>query len=422
MAGYPWYLRHPIYSTMSSTTDSHTETFAEGAGRLLAKLQAEFRVIVAAVPGAERPADLQRALGINPKLAWQAVRAASAETPLDVAAFIPAHVSVGRIANSLEQLGLDGSRLLAASEELHEFIATHAGGRATFDTMVSSLAGADASRAQADMKRAAFRAMSQIYGGHTETRLNCLIFRPGSRPRHGHLAELRFIERFWRTRADASLVISRRRLSVNHEGGRTPIDPESEFESVPFIGRDLSAAPPPLRNVELADGTVETQLASEDMGRGSAFSCVLGTMATDVSAAMDDTGLFWIDAQTVIWTPSRLLIMDVLIHEEMFDGDLPELVVKSSSARDGVWPTQGSSDLLPIQETVSRLRTPAVLHAAGVPKYRETVTGVFDKLGWDDLDSFRHFRCQAEYPVQNSRLWMRFDCSDWLERQGCKVR
>lgn len=406
----------PVNPMTQSFTEQQPEVFARDAEPLLERVQGGLRAVIDALPASERPADVVHALGLHRKLAWQVFRAARAASPLEAAAYVPSHASIKRIAAAAERLGIPGDALLAASEELHAFAARHAADRRTFDAMVASLAGAGASPVEGDLKRAAYRAMSQICGVHAERMLHCYIVGLGDGPGRLRLTESKFIEGLRRTRADAPLVIARRLLTTDGAGA-APADPRTVHDDVPVVCLDERRSVVPTKNVPAAGGFIETQLASTAMGLNASFSCILAEDVAEVALAKDDTGELWLDVNTAFRTPCRAFVRDVLIHEDLFGGDLPQCVVKASPEQSREWPRPGSSDLLPIQETVARLRTPPVLHVPGVPGYRDAIADAFHRLGWDDMHRFRHFRCTVDYPIFNSLLWLRFDCREWLGRQ-----
>ena len=107
----------------------------------------------------------------------------------------------------------------------------------------------------------------------------------------------------------------------------------------------------------------------------------------------------------------KTLHFDVLLHEDVYPGSEPALLVYDT-ALDGVAdvndPTRDidrmdvAESIRPLGPGTSRLRT------ADLPDYTGLVRLVGEKLGWD-LERFRGHRCRIEYPLYGSQVAMAFD-------------
>lgn len=390
-------------------------SFQEEAERVLAPFQSELRAFIhQTVPEARSAAELKRTLGIAYNLSWRIMRALEAPSPLEAGPFVPTHASVRSLIRAAERNGFGPgpAGFERASRRFNEFVESHAGDRAAFDAVVSSLTGADADRMDAEFKRNAFRTNSYIYGKSTDVRLNCMIVRPSGPPRSIDVASVVRVEGLHRTRSRASLLFWGGGASKHPGMNSKPIDEEAfQRYGVPVLGR-FNDGQPPLRWIRGTDDHDEMHLTTPDLGLRSAVSSTLAEVHTEAFLQQDDDDDV-IEHQCGVLSPCRIMYVDVLMHEEIFSGAMPEFVVSADHTSMN-WVTPDSTGALPIQEEVVCLgRAPHALHAVDLPKYREMIEHVFELLEWDELDRYRLFRCRAEHPVLNSKLWMRFDVSQW---------
>ena len=110
-------------------------------------------------------------------------------------------------------------------------------------------------------------------------------------------------------------------------------------------------------------------------------------------------------------TPSRSLLFDVLLHEDVYPGLTPELMLFDTTS-DGVVDVNDparaidrfdlAESIVPLGQGRQRLRVP------DVPAYMELVSHVEQSLGWN-LEEFRSFRCRIDYPVHGSQVVAAFD-------------
>lgn len=406
--------------TMESTPSSASvaPTFAESASLLLARFQGELRRLVDRMAGIRTPTDLQRTLGISYNLSWRVIRSIGAQHALEAGPSVPAHVSVLKLISAAQHHGvpIDGDALEAASQALHTFISQNAGDRATFDTMVAALTGSDAERIDLDLKRSAFRINRQLYGRSVDVALSCWAIRPSiarQGPRlHLDALGLRSIVGLRRLRAGAPLYLagSRMRDSASDQTAHSrPLDERAmERFGVPLITGFSDDPPPQLIRRIRDDEFTEFYLTTPDVGLKSSVSCALGEIYEAVPADEAVPGEASFRLLTEIGTPCVVAFDDVLVHESIADR-IPEhvVLVKAKSPDCTVQPEPGSPALLPVQERVTdHGEPPQALHATGVPRYRELVEHAFDRAGWDDLGRYRLFRCEVQYPVLNSELWM----------------
>ncbi len=164
----------------------HAQTFERQATAVLHRLRASLSGLIGAVPSVgelRKAADLQRALGIGNTLAWQVHKLAHARDPLVEASSVPRAGGMKRLFEAAAQHGVPAEHIAdsaAASAEFDELVKVHAGNRTAFDSMISGLTDEGSQLADAQQKRAAFRANSHLWGVQARTQLKCSILSPSS--------------------------------------------------------------------------------------------------------------------------------------------------------------------------------------------------------------------------------------------------
>jgi len=171
-------------------------------------------------------------------------------------------------------------------------------------------------------------------------------------------------------------------------------------------------APPAKIGVEQVGDVHHYVLADEGFGPHSAVDLVIveanyQELPRFVPAGSGRKGNVFAEVSV----PSNALLFDVLVHENVYPGSDPQLVIYDT-AFEGVANVNDrtrDSDRLDLAEGIQTLgRGIAVGRDARIPSYVELLRHAFDRLGWNDLE-FRTFRCAVDYPLYGSQIAMTFD-------------
>lgn len=376
-------------------------SFAQAAEAALARLQTELRGLLQRIPGARTPTDLRDALGIPYNLSWRVLRTVGAATALEAGPFAPSHASIKTLIRAARSHKIlpPGSMLAEASEQLQALIDARAGGRATFDTMVSAITGADAERHNAELKRSAFRINCQIMGKLIDATLWTLIVAPDPADvRFVRIAVLGAFIGFQRLRHDASLRITRA-SHITADGvslGREPLDPdEPNHLGMGLLSRFCSDPLPDVEIVEEGDA-VALCFTTPDLGIDSGVDLFYGYVSR--GTADEPTEML----SLITRTPTRVQIQDLFVHSSLYDHEEVALDLFADRSR---------SDRLPIPEVASRIgRGRWTTRCPEISRYGEVADFVFGRMGWD-IEEFNLFRCRIEHPMLQSctQMWIEYD-------------
>ena len=175
-----------------------------------------------------------------------------------------------------------------AAADVEDVISKHAGDRATFDSMVSSLVdGGARTRLTFATGRLAFRGQRHICGVYAKTQLCCRVIQPSG---DGSLVDVVKVEGYLKLRQirhGAPLVVSHD-LTVDDDGTvlqteREPLDPDGVGEHGVALLRQFCSRPlPTFETAAVEGGFVRGQLRSNGLGDVAAITCLVGNVTRAV--------------------------------------------------------------------------------------------------------------------------------------------
>jgi hypothetical protein len=394
--------------------------FEADAARVLQRLRSALAEVVSSLPGhVSRPAELRRALKIDMNLSSKVFKVVNASGSMAAGPHVPGLSALRTFLTAARKAGVDERRIEQATETAVDFdrlVTSHAGDRPAFDSMVSSLAGAeDGAQVTLQHRRLAFRGQRHIFGAHARVQFKCVIAQPGTGPAGVDYAQVKGVLALRRLRSDAPLIVSRV-CATDDEGKvcevvREPIDPQADHPHGLALLRDFCSQPlPQHQTVQIAPGNLHSQLLGSGVGNKKALDYVEGHVVRAALPAYRDEVHRVVGNVAQIRIPCEVLLVDLLVREDTYKHVDP--VVYACSDHMGELPSPGESapwQRLELSETVAHLgKGPGVLYDAEFPRYSELGRYVFDRLGWDG-DRFDVYRCRVEYPVLPSSVVMEFE-------------
>ncbi|MGE0480029.1 MAG: hypothetical protein AB7Q17_06105 [Phycisphaerae bacterium] len=352
------------------------------------------------------------------KLAWQFHKIAAGGS-VTVGIHMPGRSNVRKLLQAAKRRGLAPAvleQVASAADEFDRLVATHAGDRSTFDSMVSAHGADDQGEGLTlRQKRAAFRANRHLRGAQAAVQLKSLILAPSDTPGMLDLVAIQGYHDLRRIRYDCPLVVSRVRLSDDDHAVRRPnwepLGPSAGQDAdSSLLGAFCSPNLPPFRAVRTVGDWVLGELAGHGVGNRSAVTCIDGYLArAAVPKHRDETNLYGA-MLTWIPIPCEVLLLDLVVHEDALGSLNPVAGCYCSKLRESELPgAMESCDRLALNESVLFLgKGLPVIHAAGVARHAEMYAAVFEKLGWPS-ERFDVHRCRIAFPVMLSSVLVRFD-------------
>ncbi len=395
-------------------------SFEAGATGVLAELGASLRALLGHLSApAHRAVDVQGALGLDRKLAWQVFKLAHAAHPLAEADKVPARRSIERLlgaAQSVAPLPVV-ERVSAAFERFEAFLSAQGEDRAGFASMVSGL-GIEANP-QADLKarRSLFRGNAHVWGVRASTLVRTWVMWPQPGPeqvcdgvyisgsiglqrvRRG--APLTF-NSFMRVSGDPAFPVA------DHEG-RAQADAQTaaprSIHAVKVL-TEYSTQPLPLM-VPRADpvGDVETELVFPALGRAEAVTLYTSQLVR--GGTVGEQSQF--SSNVLVSIPTETLVNEILVPEGMTDPATARAAVYGRRLAVERVLERRPADLLPQREAVAYFRALDGLPSLPeVPRHTEAVRHVLGTLGWLGT-RFDVYRCRVEYPVLHTLVHVAAD-------------
>ena len=406
---------------------THRDLKAE-TQRVMHEARAACAALLAVLPGSHgapqirSASDLQRALGIRATVAWQLYRLAKASDPLREIDTVPGPVAVKRMIEAGRKRGVSAAllaQLQSAVEAVDAFARTHAGSRKALHSMITSLGTGADDAINLLLRRAAFRANSQIWGLQARACLWSTTYFPGDSSDRICAMSLRGPIGVKRLRIDATYIVSgyiafeQETETPQAEPLGTQVDGDSPDPRllVPFC-----TTPLPRVSTTLSDGNrVVTEMPPGLMGNQTASTIILADVTRGSRWRHDEEQPSIVNSMGVA-TPFEVLVIDTLFHREMFRRLTPRPRVFGRHALPlGIKPqVYTAADTIPMAVHASYLGCgPACMETADIPRYGEMYEHACAKAGLDPTE-FDVYRCTVEYPILHAHVGVWFD----LPQQG----
>lgn len=406
-------------------TDTATPTppapLEERLGQAAERVRASLADVVNAVPvRMQKPAEFQRVLKLDRSLSSRILRAIQLQDPLASLHRLPGPHGIRLLLKAANKEIAD--KTLIQRAETHLLALEHLVGNEVGDwkELNAALSGwlPDVREPFDNANRqGAFKAMSNIRGIAADTELSITLLHPSrDNPNWIDRACITGLCRMKRLRPGAPMGLlhghsiapppNRQRMSL----GGQPIDSDNG----PGLLTEYSTSPTPYFEVVIEGNTVHYLLQEDGVGLNSMVDLLFADVTRDRYPAHRGVSPQAATPGAVVDVPTKALIVDVLLHEDVWRGVEPELRVYDTAGRGLANPMDAARkiDRRDVLESVqdmggqlSRFRT------REVARYVDMVQHVCDKLGWDSR-AFRGYRCRIEYPVYGYQVAMMFEPPD----------
>ncbi len=364
----------------------------------------------------KKPSEFQRVLKMDRSLSSRLLRAARLHDPLAALDRMPGPHGVRLLLKAAAKAGVDGQMLARAEEALTDverIVTDEIGDWKQLDVAISGWLPDAREQFEMSNRQSAYRAMSNIKGVTADAEVSVTLIHPGS------------ANADWVDRAGITGICRMRRLrpgtpmgllhgsSIAPPAGTqrlsldgNPIDPR---HGAPLL-RDFSSLPIPQFDVRVDGDAVHYVLQGDDVGLGSMVDLYFADVMRGRYPAHRGVSPRPATPGAVIDIPVKTLIVDVLVHEDVWPEVEPELRMYDTAGRGVASPTDASRDMdrIDVLESIQELGTQMDrFRAREVGRYVEMVRFVCDQLGWD-RNRFRGYRCRVDHPVYGTQVSMIF--------------
>lgn len=396
---------------------SNEKTAADvaGVGQLLAQ---SFSRVLAALPGwPAGPQKLAETLEVDKGLASRLLKAVNSRDPIAVTHLIPGPAPLRRVLATARRRGVPESLVCEAERALSRFgalVRTLAKDRATFDGIVSHLLPEARERFDSRIKQQIFRGFSQLKGFSVDVELCATFVCPS--PRAGFLdyATVSGIFGLRRSRPGVPVRIASR--VVRNEQRPWSL---MTLEGAPLVDAAAArldrfcTAPAADVHVEQFGNAFYYCLAHHEFGPDSAVDLVLGHYCQLEAQLYTRPGERRLAGTGVeVDKPARLLQFDTFVHNEVYAGSSPQLLIFDTAFRGAANMNDPCRipDRLEMGETIQFLgRGFAQVRASHVPNYLEMLQYIIERRGWKP-EELRAYRVLIAYPIYGTQITLGFEC------------
>ncbi len=389
----------PSIKAGPSDSDSFQREATEVAGRIREPLA---RVIERVCGTRPRPHDVSDGFGVHPKLGWQLWHLTYTDDPLSAMRYLPGRKSLDTWHTAAMKQGIDIAQIdavLDACASFERLVRTHAPDREMLEMMLESSALPIDEKAEQRWRSQAFRGNTFIFGGRARTMLATIVLNVSERPGFFDMVKLNGLIGFMRTRPNLRWPFAQ---SVIYSGTeqrdplRRPLAaPVLNRTGVPLLEQHCSDPLPPVERRVSEAGMLEDDILPGPVGQTGAADIVTAEIGREVAPVYrtheGEEALFG----TGIRTPSETLLMDHIVHRDLFGPVQRTLRVFSElvnpTTRDPRDVLEISEKLVHIGSGIRGARTP------DVPGYRSMLELIFSETGWDP-DQFDIYRVRMSYP------------------------
>lgn len=372
------------------------------------------------VEGVERagsgPQALANALAIDKVLASRVLKALRSQDPLTAVRLMPGPEPLRRLVRAASKRGASQGDTAAANSAIdafEELIRTHFGDRSLLDAMLSAWVPEARREFELRRKQAAFKAMSQLKGSQADVLGATVLLAPSADGEHIDVVWLNQLHGLHRVRPGVTVKLSSRRLTK----GPTDRQPFTlaglplTHETSPLV-EPFCSSPLPHLDVRQVGETVFYLLGEEDLGGDSAVDLVFAEVNRDelnryIPRGTTRKSYFFAE----VTTPAQLLQFDLLVHEDLYRGQDPQLRLYDASFEGVANPNDPTRDIdqIDMVESISALgKGTRGFRSTEISRYGELVSHVLDQARFDG-SKMRGYRVRIDYPLYGSQVMMLFD-------------
>lgn len=401
------------------STPPETRSFEEEASEVITEFQRAMRDLMAALPVDPEagPTEVARSLGVDTKLAWKIHHLLSHSDPFDAGRYVPGMAAVRRfleITSRHEPPEVLVRDLRYACTDFEAMVRVHAESRSSLDLLLAGQAQGEQLRTELEQRKAAYQANSFLWGIQAEAQLKTVIMAPSEVEDMIDYVIINGFVGLRRIRAHVPWRITST-YSIDNAGNvrtdldREPLDPDvsrgDAGTGAPLLRRFCSTPLPKLDLLRRGTGSPDYVRVQAPLGKSVSETCLIGERLRALEPRYQRPGFDNNAIYVRLRTPCRVVVLDVLVHRELFESPRYEARLFSDLFT-GEYFTHDDCDELVLHEKIEELG-PGIEELAlpAMPKYGEMLRYAFERVGWSG-ERFDGFRLSIDYPVIPTDLFM----------------
>ncbi|MBU0639218.1 MAG: hypothetical protein KKB50_10170 [Planctomycetes bacterium] len=383
------------------------------------ELHDALRALTEQIPAKSRsPQELARTLKVHRTLAGRLLSATRTDDPLAAISRMPRSAGLRTIFQAAKaSVARDAiDRAEAALRKFEQIVHTELGGWDGFDAAITEWLPDARERFELANKQLAFKGIGNLMGVRADVQLDTAIYYPAADGKRCDIAIIEGMLGLRRLRPSVRVPVA-----AHLPQPRAPQPLEYLLEDVPadqsghhypLLRRFCSSPCPELEAVQTGDMT-NYMLAGNEIGTNAAvdvFAVNVVRGGRPLFRAPEDPPVrpHW---SAGVNLPAKILLMNILLHDDVWPGSDPQLLIYDMHVRGLAPPDDPSRELdrMDVMESIQSLgRSVARFRASEVGRHVEMVQYVCDRLGWNS-DYLRGYRVRVQYPLLNAQYCIAFD-------------
>lgn len=381
-------------------------------------LLAGFSRVLDQVPGADAgPQRLAGKLGVDKVLASRLLKAVRSPDAMSAMHRAPGPEPLRRVLRASAKLGVPEEDLAAAHAAVDQFealIRADFGDRSALEAVLSAWVPEARREFELRRKQAAFRAMSQLKGSQADVAGESVIFWPSEGGEKVDVVWMKAVIGLRRLRPGAAVKFSVER-EVESPTARRPrtLDGEPIESAANTVVREFCTEPTPELRAHVVGETTHYIVDGLALGASANLvTCEVNRAELSRYIPRSRGRRAWASGDLAI--PSKRLQLDVLVHEDVFPGEDPDLRIYDTAmhgAADRNDPSR-DIDMFDLLETVEQLGVGLRrFGSSDIPHYRRILERICTAMGYDG-SRLRGYRVSTDYPLYGSQYAMSFRTTD----------
>lgn len=400
----------------SSRPETGPHSFEHAAGIVLGRLQLALAELLKAVLVPTRTAsEVERAFGIDYKLSWQIHKIATAQNPLAAGAHVPARVSIEKLLKAAARRQVPKAVIAEVEDAFLHFeqlTLSEAEDREELSGMLAALVPEVREKRELDVKRAAFKAMSQIKGVSLEAQVGAFVLHPSQDGAAVDRATFSAFVGLRRLRAAAYIGFGTLSATTPQSTAQT-LDGHTPDGLHSILLPEYCSQPTPRFGVKPFNGWTFYTVLGAHVGLRSAIDLVMAELRPRAMRRYRQAdGRYMSGVMNLPDMPMKRQTTDVFVHRDLYPDGAPGFAVYDTVPRglaSGLDDPAREADRIPFVEHLRPI-SGGLLHAgvAHLPRYVEMLEHLCGKLGWDP-SAFRGYRLDVSYPVYGAQYMIGFN-------------
>lgn len=395
--------------------DSATESLDVRLKRGAKTLRDALREVIADVPARKtRPQEFARTLKIHRNVTGRLLKAVEHSDPLAALCEMPRAEGLRTILKAAKACVHKETveRASRAVGDLERLLDHEIGGWGVLPSVASEWLPDARKRFEMTHKQAAYKSMANLRGCCADAEFCAFVGYPDKTGERVDATLIAGTMGLRRVRPSAEICFTNIGASAD---GTHPItiegvslaDPSKEY---PLL-EQFCTSPLPEFSVVRSEDRAHYMLRGNNVGPGSAVDLVTACTMPGRHPRYQTNPPRRIAAFGDPTVPCKSLILDMLLHEDVWPDASPELIMYNTTRYEVANPNSSADFVyrLNVTETIEFLGTGvARFRVAEVGQYVEMVRHVCDKLGWDP-ERLRGYRCHIRYPIVGASACAVFD-------------